>query len=59
MDPMEKMWLSFIAIGLMILASGVVTFARIKTKGIIKWLLIIVAVIMLFYGVVLGLLSIL
>lgn len=59
MDAMEKMWISFIAIGLMILAAGVVTFARLKTKGFIKWILMIVAVILLFYGAVLGLLSIL
>ncbi len=58
MDAMEKMWVSFIAIGLMIAASGLVTFARIKTKGVFKWLLVIIAVIMLFYAVVLGFLSI-
>jgi hypothetical protein len=43
MDPMSKMWASFVAIGLMIVASLIITFARMKTKGIVRVLLSVVA----------------
>lgn len=50
LDPMNKMWVSFIGMGLMILAALVVLFARTKTKGWIRVILIVVAVVLLIYG---------
>lgn len=59
MSSMAKMWASLIAIGLMVLSSLVITFARHKLrKGIVRILLSLVAFIMLFYGFVLMILSI-
>ncbi|WP_026326452.1 DUF2768 family protein [Paenibacillus ginsengihumi] len=43
MSPMDKMWASFIAIGLMIAASLLITFARNKTTGIVRVILSIIA----------------
>ncbi|WP_233566593.1 DUF2768 family protein [Cohnella endophytica] len=50
LDPMNKMWVSFIGMGLMILAAAVVLFARSKTKGWIRIILVVVAVVLLIYG---------
>jgi hypothetical protein len=58
MDAMTKMWISFGAIGLLLLASGIVSFARARTKGFLRVILTIVAVIALIYGVILGYISI-
>lgn len=58
MDPMTKMWASFIGIGLMILASVIITFARMKTKGIVRFGLSFVAVLCLLIGLVYGIVSI-
>lgn len=57
-DPMTKMWISFGAIGLLLLASGIVSFARSKTRGILRVILTIIAFIALVYGVILGYISI-
>ncbi|MFH5184754.1 DUF2768 family protein [Paenibacillus sp. TAB 01] len=43
MSPMDKMWASFIAIGLMVAASLLITFARSKTKGVLRIVLSMVA----------------
>lgn len=43
MSPLDKMWASFIAIGLMIFASFLITFARNKTKGVLRFILSLVA----------------
>lgn len=43
MSPMDKMWASFIAIGLMVLASLLISFARAKTKGAVRAILSFVA----------------
>ncbi|MFE5317160.1 DUF2768 family protein [Paenibacillus sp. NPDC056579] len=43
MSPMDKMWASFIAIGLMVLASLLISFARTKTKGAVRAILSFVA----------------
>jgi hypothetical protein len=43
MTPMDNMWASFIAIGLMIAASLLITFARNKTTGIVRVILSIIA----------------
>lgn len=58
MDPMTKMWVSFVGIGLMAIAAVVITFARLKTKGITKLILSIVAFILLVLGFVYGFFSI-
>ncbi|WJH34211.1 DUF2768 family protein [Paenibacillus aurantius] len=43
MSSMDKMWASFYAIGLMLLASVIITFARHKTKGIVRFVLSFIA----------------
>lgn len=43
MDPMDKMWASFVAIGLMIVASLLITFARHRTKGWVRFVLSFIA----------------
>ncbi|GGD69306.1 hypothetical protein GCM10010911_28960 [Paenibacillus nasutitermitis] len=58
MDPMMKMWVSFVGIGLMALAAVLVTLARYKTKGLVKTLVSSVAFLFLIIGGLLGLISI-
>lgn len=58
MDPMQKMWVSFIAIGLMIIAAVVVSIARAKTKGILRILLTVFAAVCLILGFFCGIVSI-
>ncbi|MFC6332295.1 DUF2768 family protein [Paenibacillus septentrionalis] len=58
MDPMTKMWVSLIGIGLMALAAFLITFARYKTKGIIKFVLSVIAFFSLVIGFFLGVISI-
>ncbi|HIW33124.1 MAG TPA: DUF2768 domain-containing protein [Candidatus Paenibacillus intestinavium] len=58
MDPMTKMWMSLIGIGLMAVAAVMITVARTKTKGVIKGVLSGIAFIFLCIGFLLGLLSI-
>ena len=59
MDPMTKMWVSFVGIGLMVLAAVVITFARLKTKGWIRFVLSLIAFLLLIAGFVYGAISIL
>ncbi|WP_336786781.1 DUF2768 family protein [Paenibacillus sp. MMO-177] len=58
MDPMTKMWVSLIGIGLMAIAAVIITFARLKTKGIIKFSLSFVSFILLVFGFLCGLIAI-
>ena len=58
MDPMTKMWISLIGIGLMAIAAVMITIARTKTKGVVKGILSGIAFIFLCIGFLLGLLSI-
>jgi hypothetical protein len=58
LDAMSKMWVSMIGIGLMVLAALIITYARNKTKGWIRLVLTLVAVVLLIYGVICGLISI-
>lgn len=58
MDPMTKMWVSFVGIGLMAAAAGLITFARLKTKGIVKFILSLIAFLVLVVGFLCGLISI-
>lgn len=58
MDPMQKMWLSLVALLIMALSVVVVTLARTKTKGFIRGILSVVAFMMMIIGFILGLASI-
>jgi sorbitol-specific phosphotransferase system component IIBC len=58
MDAMTKMWVSLVGIGLMAIAAFLITFARYKTKGVIKFVLSLIAFISLVVGFFLGVLSI-
>lgn len=58
LDPMTKMWLSFRGIGLMVAAALIVMFARAKTNGWIRTVIMIIATIVLLYGVGFSLISI-
>lgn len=58
LDPMSKMWMSMIGIGLMVLAALIITYARNKTKGWIRLVLTLAAIVLLIYGIICGLLSI-
>jgi hypothetical protein len=56
---MDKMWASFIGMGLMVLASFIITFARIKLKGVVRGIVSVIAFVILLVSVVYMLLSIL
>ncbi|SFF04582.1 Protein of unknown function [Paenibacillus catalpae] len=58
MDPMTKMWVSLIGIGLMAIAAVMITFARLKTKGVIKFTLSFVSFILLVFGFLCGMIAI-
>ncbi|MBN2984326.1 MULTISPECIES: DUF2768 family protein [Cohnella] len=58
MDPMTKMWVSFVGIGLMIVSAILIMFARAKTKGIIRFVLSLVSFAVLMLGMIFGLFSI-
>lgn len=59
LSSMDKMWVSFIAIGLMAVASLLVTFARLKTKGIVRFILTAVAFVLLLLALLYGMISML
>lgn len=59
LDAMSKMWVSLIGIGLMVAAALIITFARNKTKGWVRFVLTLIAIILLLYGFLCGLLAIL
>lgn len=58
MDAMTKMWISLIGIGLMALAAFLISFARYKTKGVLKFALSLIAFMFLVVGGILGFMSI-
>ncbi|MCC3373500.1 DUF2768 family protein [Cohnella sp. REN36] len=58
MDPMMKMWVSFVGIGLMVLSAVLIMVTRTKTKGWLRFVLSLVAFVMLLVGMVCGLISI-
>ncbi|MNJ61371.1 DUF2768 family protein [Paenibacillus fonticola] len=58
MDAMTKMWLSIAAILVMGLSVFLVTFARTKTKGIVKGILSLLAFVIMLTGFLMGLVSI-
>lgn len=58
MDPMTKMWLSLIAILIMGVSVFLITFARSKTKGLLRWILSVVAFVIMVIGFLGGVASI-
>ncbi|ASA22936.1 DUF2768 family protein [Paenibacillus donghaensis] len=58
MDPMAKMWLSLIAILVMGLSVFLITFARSRTKGLLRGVLSVVAFIIMLIGLLGGAASI-
>nr|WP_166239332.1 DUF2768 family protein [Paenibacillus turpanensis] len=57
MSSMDKMWASFIAMGLMLVAVLLVTFARSKTKGAVRFILSFLAFLLLIPALLYGLIS--
>lgn len=58
MDGMTKMWVSLFGIGMMAIAALLITFARLKTKGVVKFVLTLLAFFVLIIGFICGLISI-
>ncbi|MFF2908094.1 DUF2768 family protein [Paenibacillus sp. NPDC057934] len=58
MDPMTKMWLSLIAILVMGLSVFLITFARSKTKGVVRAILSFIAFLTMVIGILGGAASI-
>ncbi|MBB6674158.1 DUF2768 family protein [Cohnella nanjingensis] len=58
MDPMMKMWVSFVGIGLMVLSAVLIMITRSKTKGWLRFVLSLVAFFILVIGMGCGLISI-
>ncbi|CAM2802833.1 DUF2768 domain-containing protein [Paenibacillus sediminis] len=54
MDAMTKMWVSIIAILIMGLSVFLITFARTKTKGIVRGILSIIAFVIMLIGFLSG-----
>ncbi|MGM0880482.1 MAG: DUF2768 family protein [Bacillota bacterium] len=58
MDAMTKMWVSLFGIGMMAVAAALITFARLKTKGVVKFILSLIAFLVLIIGFICGLIAI-
>ncbi|WP_068785246.1 DUF2768 family protein [Paenibacillus phocaensis] len=58
MDAMTKMWLSIAAVLIMGISVFLITFARTKTKGIVKGILSLLAFFIMLAGFLTGLVSI-
>ncbi|MGG6309605.1 DUF2768 family protein [Paenibacillus macerans] len=58
MDAMTKMWLSIAAVLIMGISVFLITFARTKTKGVVKGILSLLAFIIMLAGFLTGLVSI-
>lgn len=58
MDPMTKMWLSLIAVLIMGLSVFLITFARNKTRGLLRGILSVLAFVFLLIGILGGAASI-
>jgi hypothetical protein len=59
LSSMDKMWASFFAMGLMVAASLLISFARVKTKGFVRWTLSAIAFVVLIISIIYMLLSLL
>ncbi|MEI7024565.1 DUF2768 family protein [Paenibacillus sp. y28] len=51
MSSMDKMWASFIAMGLMVLSSFIISYARSRNQRVFRWVLSIVAYLMLLVSI--------
>ncbi|PLT45636.1 hypothetical protein B8V81_4067 [Paenibacillus pasadenensis] len=52
------MWISLIGIGMMVISALMITFARAKTRGILRGALSLIAFVLLVIGFLLGVFSI-
>jgi len=60
MSSLDKMWVSLLSIGLMAISSALVLFARNKVKNrFIRILIMLIALILFFYGFIFMIISIL
>lgn len=50
MSSLDKMWASFVAMGLMVVAMLLITYARTRTKGAVRLVLSIIAFLLLILG---------
>ncbi|WDQ31734.1 DUF2768 family protein [Paenibacillus marchantiae] len=57
MNAMDKMWLSLVAILIMGLAVFLITFARSKTKGVVRGILSLIAFLIMLIGLFGGIAS--
>ena len=57
MSPLEKMWASFVAIGLMSFSTLLISYARTRTTGVIRFILVSVSFFMLLVAIMYMLLS--
>jgi predicted membrane protein len=57
MSSLDKMWASFVALGLMAVASLLITYARTRTKGVTRIILSVIAFLLLLLMVPFALLS--
>jgi hypothetical protein len=58
MDAMTKMWLSIAAIFVLGLSVFLITFARTKTRGLLRGILSLIAFVIMLAGFITGLISI-
>ena len=58
LDPMQKMWASLWGIGIMVAAALLISFVRLKLRGILRLLLSIIAFVLLIIGMFLGFIAI-
>lgn len=58
LDPMQKMWASLWGIGIMVLAALLISFVRLKLRGILRFLLSLIAFALLLIGMFLGFIAI-
>ncbi|WP_127585299.1 DUF2768 family protein [Paenibacillus koleovorans] len=59
MSSLDKMWASFVGMGLMIVASLLITFARVKLGGFFRVVVSIIAFLLLLISIVFMLASLL
>ncbi|MCZ1267188.1 MULTISPECIES: DUF2768 family protein [Paenibacillus] len=57
MNAMDKMWLSLVAILIMGLSVFLITFARSKTKGVVRGILSLIAFLIMLIGLFGGIAS--
>lgn len=58
LDPMQKMWASLWGIGFMVVAALLISFVRLKLRGVLRLLLSLIAFVLLIVGMFLGFIAI-